>query len=307
MPLLHRQTLGIFSILLLTLLLPPAAAADPSGADASNHGARDFVLDTVTLDNGSILEYAEVGRGRGNVVVFLHGYTDSWFSFSTVLEHLPPGFHAYSISQRGHGDSFRPASGYEMGDFSDDVIAFLDYFGIRRAAVVGHSMGSVIAQRVAIDHPDRVSHLVLLGSGADMTTNAVLVDFLDFVQTLTDPIDADFVREFQVSTVFSSTPEGFIDTVVEESLKVPARVWRDALAGLVAADHGPELAKITAPTLILWGDKDEIFLRGDQDALVEGIPDAELRIYGDTGHGIHWERPERVAAALTAFLRGGLR
>lgn len=275
-----------------------APALDPHG---------DITLDTVTLPGGLTLQYAEKGDGQGQVVIFLHGYTDSWFSWSRVLPLLPPRYHAYALTQRGHGDSDKPLAGYAMTDFSEDVVAFMDHFGIRRAAVVGHSMGSVIAQRLAIDHPERVSRLVLVGAGADPDDNPVLLDFADFVDTLTEPLDPAFVFDFQASTVFGSVPAEFLDRVVEESLKVPVRVWQDALRGLVEENTLGELGRITAPTLILWGEKDEIFPFPDQIELEAGIARSTLLSYPDTGHGLHWERPERFAADLDEFLRGGSR
>lgn len=299
----QRMTAAILVLCAILAGLPALAAADelaPAAAPAR------VDVDTVTLANGLTLEYAETGRGRGQVVIFLHGYTDSWFSWSRVLRQLPPRFHGYALSQRGHGDSERPATGYEMGDFAADVIAFMDHFEIRKAALVGHSMGSVIAQRVAIDHPDRVSRLVLVGATPN-GANAGVLGLLDVVNALADPIDPAFVREFQASTVFQPIPEAFLDRVVAESLKVPARVWQDALEGFVAEDTTAELAEIKVPTLIVWGNQDTVFPLADQQALANGIPRARLLIYPQTGHGVHWERPRRFTEDLVDFLRRPVR
>src|SRR5690554_5389467 len=114
---------------------------------------REIEHSTATLDTEVTLEYAEVKRGH-KVVIFLHGYTDSWFSYSEVLDRVPWGYHGYALSQRGHGDSDRPLSGYAMSDFADDVDAFMDHHDIDHATIVGHSMGSVVAQRFALDYPD---------------------------------------------------------------------------------------------------------------------------------------------------------
>jgi pimeloyl-ACP methyl ester carboxylesterase len=287
------------ALLVLTLLLATAVTAQ-AGPPPNPHTTTR--LDFVTLDNGVTLQYAEHGHGRGQVVIFLHGYTDSWFSFSEVLDRLPARYHGYALSQRGHGDSDKPLTGYEMADFAADVAAFMDHFGIRRAAVVGHSMGSVIAQRFTLDYPERVSKLVLIGASAN-PGNPGLVEFLDFVQTLEDPLDPAFVYDFQASTLFGPVPPAFLATVVSESLKVPVRVWQAALAGLVAEDTRSELGSIAAPTLILWGDKDTIFPLSDQLELQAGIPGATLTIYQDVGHGLHWEQPGRAAADIAAFLR----
>ena len=73
--------------------------------------------------------------------------------------------------------------------------------------------------------------------------------------------------------------------------------------GLMGADHAARLAGIQAPTLVLWGDRDGIFPRAEQELLVETIPDARLVVYPDTGHALHWERPERFARDLEEFIR----
>jgi pimeloyl-ACP methyl ester carboxylesterase len=292
-----KWTLTLLSMMVIAGFLSPLTA----GASGATNPHTEIVLDTVTLNTGVTLQYAERGNGKGKVIIFLHGYTDSWFSFSTVMANLPPQYHAYALTHRGHGDSEKPLAGYLMQDFAGDVIALMDHFGIHRAYVVGHSMGSVIAQRVAIDFPDRVKKLVLIGSVADVTTNEVVLGLKEYVDTLEDPIDPAFVLDFQASTLYNPIPEAFLETVVNESLKVPARVWQAALAGMVV-DHTAELQFITAPTLLIWGDKDDIFLYSDQLMLDEGIADSTLLIYSDTGHGVHWEFPQRFTADLVDFL-----
>ena len=104
----------------------------------------------VTLASGLRLEYLEQGQADGIPVVFLHGVTDSCRSFEPVLSHLTPKIRAIAISQRGHGDSGRPDTGYRYRDLSEDLLAFLDALAIPCAVVAGHSMGSLVAQRFAI-------------------------------------------------------------------------------------------------------------------------------------------------------------
>jgi non-heme chloroperoxidase len=104
-------------------------------------------------------------------LLILHGVTDSWRSFERVLPHLPQSIHAFALTQWGHGDADRPLTGYGFHDFAADVAAFVDTLQLGRAIIVGHSMGSGVAQRVALDYPDRVLRLVLLGSFADLRTN----------------------------------------------------------------------------------------------------------------------------------------
>jgi non-heme chloroperoxidase len=261
------------------------------------------VVKSVQLPGRVRLEYVEQGDPAGIPVVMLHGATDSWHSFEPVLPHLPASIHAFALSQRGHGDADRPASGYRTRDFAADVAAFADALGLGSVVVVGHSMGSTNAKRFAIDYPGRTRGLVLVGAFASYRSNPTLVEFWESaVSRLTDPIDPGFAREFQESTLARPIPPAFLDTVVRESLKVPARVWRAAFAGFFEDDFAAELGRISAPTLVLWGDRDGLARHADQEVLAAGIAGSRLEIYEGTGHALHWEEPERFAAELTAFV-----
>ena len=121
---------------------------------------------------------------------------------------------------------------------------------------------------------------------------------------LEDPISPEFVREFAESTIHHPVPEEFLERVLSESLKVPARVWRDYYEGVLTIDDTARLGEIGAPTLILWGERDAVLAREEQERRAAAIPDATLRVYPDTGHLVHWERPEWVARDLQAFIRG---
>lgn len=258
---------------------------------------------TIGLSSGPSLSYVEHGERTGTPVLFLHGYSDSWRSFESVLPLLPPTIRALAPSQRGHGDSSRPASGYGPGDLARDVEAFLDALGIDAAIVVGHSMGSHVAQRVAIAHPGRVRGLVLVGSYASLRENPSVAELGPAITSLEDPVDREFIRGFQESTVAKPVAPGLIETAVEESAKLPAAVWRALLEGMLESDTTAELGRIGAPTLLLWGDRDAIFGRADQDALFAGIRGARLLVYAGNGHSPHWEDPVRFAADVTAFVR----
>lgn len=90
---------------------------------------------------------------------------------------------------------------------------------------------------------------------------------------------------------------------MSESLKAPARVWQSAFDGLLAFDDAGQLERITAPTLILWGEQDALFAGVDgQQRLAAAIPGAQLTVCPETGHSANWERPERVAADLEGFV-----
>jgi pimeloyl-ACP methyl ester carboxylesterase len=257
-------------------------------------------VQSVELPNRVRLEYVEQGDPTGVPVVCLHGYTDSWRSFEEVLPLLPASIRAVALSQRGHGDSSRPATGYRPHDYAADLAAFMDAIGVESAVLVGHSMGTSVAQRFAIDQPARTRGLVLLASTTTWKHSEVLVDLWgSVVSTLSDPVDPSFVREFQASPAMAPS---FVDMVVQESLKLPARVWRAALQDLLATDFSPELGAIVAPTLVVWGGQDIVAPECEQEPLAAAIPNARLTVYPDAGHGVHWDESARVAADIAAFV-----
>lgn len=263
--------------------------------------ASDVQFSNVLLRTGVRLRYAHQGESGGEPIILLHGYTDSWLSYSTVLPLLDRKYRVYILDQRGHGDSDRPASGYALQQFADDVIAFMDVMGINQATIVGHSMGSFVGQHVAVAAPDRVKRLVLSGS-ATTIRNAVVSDLQREVNALKDPIPEKFVRDFQVGMAFQPLGDEFTKAVIRESLNIPARVWREVMAEMLSPKAQVELAKIKVPTLILWGDKETVFPRSEQDLLLAALPNARLKVYEDTGHAMHWERPERFAKDLQEFM-----
>jgi pimeloyl-ACP methyl ester carboxylesterase len=257
----------------------------------------------VSLSTGVRMEYVERGPADGVPIVFLHGVTDSWHSFERVLAMLPPTVRAIAISQRGHGDSSRPAAGYRFGDFSDDLAAFMDAMNVPAAIIVGHSMGASVAQRFVIDHPDRVSGVVLMGAFANFHDPA----FAEFVATsivpLTDPIAPEFAREWQLSTLAKDMAPDHLETVVSETLKVPAHVWHSTFDGfLQTPDFSSDLARVSVPALLMWGDRDTYAGRADQDRLLEVIPGSRLITYDGHGHAFHWENPRRFTKDLLAFV-----
>ena len=131
-----------------------------SGASVTEASVPTFT--TIKLKTGVRLHYAVQGNADGEPIIMLHGYSDSWFSFSRVMPLLDRKYRVYVLDQRGHGKSDQPSSGYALQDLARDVVAFMDAKGIQRATVIGHSMGSFVAQHVAATAPARVQRLVLL-------------------------------------------------------------------------------------------------------------------------------------------------
>jgi pimeloyl-ACP methyl ester carboxylesterase len=111
-----------------------------------------------------------------------------------------------------------------------------------------------------------------------------------------------FVRSFQESCLYRPVPPAFLEQVLRESAKLPARVWRAVYDGFRGFDVRDRLHRIACPTLLLWGAHDAVFGRAEQETLLAGLPEATLRVYEDSGHAPNWEEPQRFALDATAFV-----
>jgi pimeloyl-ACP methyl ester carboxylesterase len=240
-------------------------------------------------------------------VVLIHGFSDSWRSFEEMLGRWPLDAHdapVYALDLRGHGRSSEPeAGGYAMDDFAADVTAFLDALGIERAVVVGHSMGGLVAQALAVAYPDRVDRLVLISTAASMVGHPVLAEMGPAIEAFADDESAplEFVLDFQASTFHTPPAPHVLYRYAAESLRLRGAVWKGAIAGMGGADYRSRLAAVAAPALMLWGEEDGVFSRAEQEELCALLPDATLRTYPGAGHALNVERADEVADAICAF------
>jgi non-heme chloroperoxidase len=264
-------------------------------------------ISTVTLGTGITLSYAMTGDRSAPVVVLLPGPMDSWRSYEPVLEQFPSSMRAIAVSQRGHGESDKPPTGYRVEDFAADVPPLLDALGIERAVIAGHSGSCLVARRVAIDHGERVAGLVLEASPTTLSANTGLERFVEtVVSSLHDPIDPAIARAIVNDTSSGDLAPERLDQLTGDLLKVPARVWKEMFACLLVYDDMAEIRRISAPTLLVWGDADGLVPRDMQEMLAERIPGAEFLVYRGVGHTPRWEDPTRFAGDVATFVERSL-
>ena len=177
----------------------------------------------------------------------------------------------------------------------------MDLAGLQSAVIVGHSMGRAIAQRFALDY-GRTNGLMLLGAFSGEANNPVIAELEKTISTFADTVDPKFVREFQVSTLSQPVPPAFLETVIAESMKVPAHVWRELFVALRDDDVAAELEQITVPTVVISGNRDGFAAPAEVARITAMIRGARLTVYTKAGHALHWEEPARFASDVTSFV-----
>lgn len=295
--------------LISALAALPACAPEqaPSAVAEARQPSAALAKQTITLSTGITAHYLEAGDPSGEVVILLHGYTDtsrSWYPAMTRLSALRPDLHIFALDQRGHGGSSMPADPacrhtpeacFRPADFAADTLAFMDQKGIARASIAGHSMGSLVAQEIAFTHPDRLDRLVLVGTTNSGVDNPVLRDYLlaepiegswkaaleakgytfpDDVYDLT-PLDADPDAESWMAINWVVDPvadPAFIADIVPETARIKLGTWIGAARALVATDNTARLAQLSVPTLVIWATQDGIFPESpDQTSLLAAL------------------------------------
>jgi non-heme chloroperoxidase len=258
---------------------------------------------STSIGKPPMLEFAEQGRLGGTTLLLLHGITDSWRSFEGVMPHLPTDWHVIALTQRGHGGSAKPQRGYATRDFAADAANLARALRLPPLVVVGHSMGAANAMRLAIEHPALVRGLVAAGAFASFGDKPDIVAFVrEQIAPLADPIPRELAHAFQIDTLARPVAPGLIDTAIDESLRVPAHVWREAFEQLLADDFSAEVSRITVPTLLVQGEADVFVPATDTERLLRALPQARASVWSGAGHAMHWEEPERFAQEIVRFV-----
>jgi pimeloyl-ACP methyl ester carboxylesterase len=283
------------------------AHASPSAIDLD---AFDASRRHVNLPDGISLTYVDVGPRQAPVVVLIHGYTSNARGWVPLLPHLDPSRRYVIPDLRGHGQSSKPDCCYDRTTLAYDIRLLLDALHVERADVVGTSMGSLVAQAFAENWPGRTRRLVLqsssggpLASCAAEPGGAALPGFRDAILALRDPIDPE--SPFMIAWYTSTAPVDaeFLRRQRRDAAGIPARVWLAILdQGLDLRNLQADLPKIQAPTLLIWGAKDNLFGARDRCSLRSALPQAEVKVFENLGHNAYWEDPAAVASVINPFL-----
>jgi pimeloyl-ACP methyl ester carboxylesterase len=290
--------------------LPPSAAAAPPPLKIDLN-AFDAMKKTMVLPDGETLAYIDMGNPAGPAVMLIHGYTDSARDWVPMLPYLSKQFRLILVDIRGHGQSSKPECCYARLDFAYDLKLLLDGLSVQKADLVGHSLGSIIAQTFAEYWPERTGRVVLISSTGGQAPGPQKrppqFDFAAEIRKLKEPIEAD--SPFMIAWWDSPTPvdPDFIRRQRKDAAGIPLRVWLAVLDQGLSGDHlyadlQGTLPRLKAPTLLIWGSKDPIMEEAVRKTLTDALPAAQVEVFDGLGHNPFWEEPARVAHVINAFL-----
>jgi pimeloyl-ACP methyl ester carboxylesterase len=300
-----RRAMVVGSLLTLAALGSPRGAAH-SSITAEELARFDGAKQSKSLRSGVTLAYLELGPRGATPVVLIHGYTDSARDWAPIAPLLAKHFRLLIVDLRGHGASSKPECCYSRFDFAYDLKLLLGELEITRAAIVGHSLGSLVAQAFAELWPESTRRLILIsstGTSFGESSAGRLPPWLEDAERLQDPIEADskFMKDWwQISMAVN--PGFFSQRQRQDAAAIPAAVWKSIADQSLIENVSGLLPRIKAPTLLLWGGHDALASASGRAALEHGIVGSQTKVFPSLGHDLIWEDPDSVANVLTLFL-----
>ena len=264
-------------------------------------------------DIGDIKIYHEL-HGEGHPMVLLNGWGGSSEAWSReMIEALSRGNRVLVLDNRGTGWSDRPDGDFTMETMAGDVAGLMESLGISEAHVLGFSMGGILAQVFALEHPDRVTSLILCGTTCSGPHSVpVSEDAQRDLAVIANP-PPEMPQEEPMKLLFNLlyTPgyvEENLDRLIEEekswSNSTPPETLAKQYAAIAMVDNYDRLVEIGAPTLVLTGDRDILVPPENSEILARGIPQAQLHVIPGAGHGFLKEFTGEAVEVIRDFLNG---
>ena len=243
-------------------------------------------------------------EGNGTPVLLIHGVGADLESWDGVLSHLSLNRRYIRYDQRGHGKSRRTPGPYTLSDLSHDAVALLDHLNIDKAAVIGFSLGGLVAQAIALDHPDRVRCLTLVSTVAGRTPEeqkrvserAETLAREGAVKHLANAVDRWFTPEF-----VAGHPE-ILEARRQKSMQNDPECYVAAYRVLAGTDLGDQLHRIAIPTLVMTGENDVGSNPRMSGNIHNRIAGSELHILPRLKHSVLLEAPDQIGGLIEPFL-----
>jgi 4,5:9,10-diseco-3-hydroxy-5,9,17-trioxoandrosta-1(10),2-diene-4-oate hydrolase len=262
---------------------------------------------TVKLSQGYELHYLE--HGSGPPVVFVHGSGPGVSAYSNFFpnyrEIAAAGYRALLPDMVGFGWSSKPTGlDYTLDLFTSTLLEFLDRLEIPRCVLVGNSLGGAISLKVAIDHPQRVERLVVMGPGG-LESRETYFKMPGIQKMVSQFVGAGFDREGlrRLLELLAYDPKTVTDELVEQRLNILKTQPKDVLARMSIPDLTAELGNLRCPLLGFWGIEDQFCPASGYEKILRAVADSRFIMYARCGHWAMIERAQDFNKNVIEFLK----
>ena len=229
-------------------------------------------------------------------VILIHGAGGTHLHWPTQIRRLP-GYNVYALDLPGHGNS-EGRGNQTIESYCVSILRWMDDIHIFRGVVVGHSMGGAIAQTLALQYPERIVGLALVGSGARLRVDPFILENTSSQSTFPVAVQSIMERAFS-----PNTDQKLVELAAKNMKNTRPSVLHNDFTACNDFDMMNNIKKIRHPTLVICGLDDQLTPVRYSQYLASQIPKAELRIITEAGHMVMLEQPQTVADELSSFLK----
>ncbi len=220
-----------------------------------------------------------------DVIIFVHGLTVSYRYMCPVARELVDSYRVYIPDLPGFGKSAKPTQALDLDEQVDALVAWMDVVGVKQATFVGNSLGCQILARLALQHPERVTHLVLTGPTMDIRARTAHQEIMRFLMNVP--------RE----------PFSLYPIVIQDMLDLGLRRLVQTFRYGLQDDITQHLPSINIPTLVVRGSRDTIAPQRWAEEVTKLLPYGRLVVIPNAAHDITYNSPRRLARCIRAFLK----
>ena len=255
--------------------------------------------------NGIQMNYELSGKKDAPLVILSHSLGSSLVMWNPQMKALEPQFQVLRYDIRGHGKSEVPAGPYNLELLGEDAVALLDVLEIEKVHWVGLSMGGMIGQSVALNHPKRLKSLALCDTGAVIAPEAqpIWQERIDAVSEkgVESQLEATMERWFTQSFLKQNPP--MLGIIRKEFLATPAQGYIGCIEAIRKLNYLDRLSAIKIPTLVMVGEDDPGTPVAASEAIHQRIPNSRMVIIPSARHLSNVEQPEASNTNLLTFLK----
>jgi pimeloyl-ACP methyl ester carboxylesterase len=265
-------------------------------------GAGGLELSSIVTTEG-IVHYEM--DGRGEPVVLLHGWINSWAVWRETMIYLAEhrAYKVYALDFWGFGESAKEKTPpFKIRSYASMVAQFLESMGIQGAPVIGHSMGGTVALSLALEHPERVHKVGIVGSpvrGASLNTLLKMGSAPWVANTL---FRIPSMLRFVVWLVLAGDSDRIQHMIFRDVSRASAESFFRSIGDLWHTDLSPHIGGIRAPTLGIFGAQDNIVNPNQAEVLAAGVPQSQIEMMPNSRHFPMLDEPEPFRKALVSFL-----
>jgi pimeloyl-ACP methyl ester carboxylesterase len=297
--------------------------------------AESIAMTRMALSTGVELDVAITGTPDAPPIILLHGFPESHRTWRYVMAHFADRYHLIAPDQRGYAGSSKPEGidAYRPQNMVADLLALADHLGIETFTLVGHDWGGAIAWMAALNHPDRVTRLIMANAAHPFTYQKALFDDPDqrasaqYITAMRRPDFEATVAQMGWDAYFDSrfAEPSAVSRITPEERAIYLAQWQTPGAftamvnwyrasPLVVPPLEGEVERpayldrpfppVTQPTLLYWAMDDYALRPSLLDGIETLVPDLTL-VKAPGGHFVPWEQPDALIAAMDGFLRAG--